>query len=82
MQTHGLLKKPELNWLVGTVQKQRKDGRWAVEFDDGRQVAFKPDNLKLLAHENLEAGVAPYVAVPQPPGSSELVPIPVPNEVD
>jgi len=80
VQTHGLLKKPELNWLVGTVAKQRKDGRWAVELDDGRQVAFKPDNLKLLASENLE--VAAYVAAPQAPGSSKLVPIVTPNEVE
>jgi hypothetical protein len=82
VQSHGLVKKPELNWLVGTVAKQRKDGRWAVEFDDGRQIALRPDNLKLIAAENLEAGAARYVAAPQEPGSSEKVPIPTPNFVD
>jgi len=36
---------PQLNALSGTIKGQRRDGRWAIEFDDGRLVSFKQDNL-------------------------------------
>mmetsp|Transcript_48144 Transcript_48144/g.79775 ORF Transcript_48144/g.79775 Transcript_48144/m.79775 type:complete len:179 (+) Transcript_48144:59-595(+) len=80
VQTHGLVKKPELNWLIGTLLTKRADGRWGVEFEDGRQVAFKPDNLRLIDEEML--AVAPRVAKPEPKGSSELYIPPTPMFTD
>ena len=94
VQIHGLVSKPELNWLLGTVVSRRADGRWAVAVDapkgatseggDGggqrRQVAFREANLRTLDGEKAE--VAPYVAAPEPKGSSEPVPPPIPLLTD
>ena len=46
------------------------------------QVAFKAENLKALGSGMSEIGQTPYVAVPQPKGSSELYIAPPPMITD